>query len=281
MPATNDTFTPETPTTLSGDAILAQVSPEISGSNNRQLRPSDVRLLLRTADLDGQTYKFPNFGLAENEMSTVPFTGEDAIVVMPKGKTPREQLASAAKIVDALAHSGQSRVTPEFMQASIVNEDGPCHDCVAQAYGPAPFKAQADRFVDVAIPAADGKGVETIKPQITDNYAEGMRAPAEQEAYLVVCDEGIVVQSPKINAQIKKFHEPMLKGRTTAAEQMDGMFGYGIVIARDAADHTVKPLRVSFAREVFNIPALPILKVDRANHLLGQYKPVYTPAMSA
>jgi hypothetical protein len=108
-----------------------------------------------------------------------------------------------------------------------------------------------------------------------------MRAPAEQEAYLVVCDEGIVVQSPKINAQIKKFHEPMLKGRTTAAEQMDGMFGYGIVIARDAADHTVKPLRVSFAREVFNIPALPILKVDRANHLLGQYKPVYTPAMSA
>lgn len=267
---------------LSGQSILAQISPAIRGDEHKQTRPSDVRLLLRTADLQGQSYQFPNHGHPDNELSTVPFDGNNAIVIMPTGDTARRQLFSAAQILARLKESGSGRVTPAFMQQEII-APGLTRNFAAQAYGPAPFAEQAARFVAVDIP--DGSdGGETIHPDITDDYAVGMRAPVREEAFLIVYADkpaDIFMRAGDAAATclstLEKAIPASLKGDNTAAEHLDGFgkLAKGIVLAVDAATGGVKPVRLESAADIFNLARLPVVMVNAQKRIVAQYKPVF------
>lgn len=268
------------PVELDGDAILTQVLPELRGDANKHARPSDVRLLLRTANLDGRIFQFPNHGHPDNELSSVAFDGENAIVIMPSGATPRAQLFSARQILSRLEASGLDRVTPEFMASEIVKAGALARKFTAQAYGPAPFAAQAARFVDVAIPAADGRG-EIIRPDITEHYAQGMRAPTQEEALMVVYGgkpANLFIKGGEVAATYLSTLENALpanlKGQATAVEQLDGLghLAKGIVLAVDAATGRTKPMRLETAAGIFNLSALSIIVVNEDGVVTGQYK---------
>lgn len=266
------------PIELKGENILLQISPEIR--NQKQPRPSDVRLLLRTAQLNGQEYQFPNHGHPDNELSTVPFNGENAIVIMPAGDTPRRQLFSAQQIIDRFKRSGLDRVTPEFMEKEVIR-GGLSKKFAAQAYGPAPFTSQAARFVDVDIPGNNGP--ETIHPEITESYAVGMRAPVEEEAFLVVFtgrpEDLFIKAGNAASAYLSTMEKAIpvnLEGSNTAAENLDGL-GYlakGIVLAVDAAGGDIKPVRLESAKDIFNLARLPVVLLDKDERVIAQYKPV-------
>lgn len=269
---------------LVGASVLSQVSPDIRGENNRQFRPSDVRVLLRTADLQGQEYQFPNHGHPDNELSTVAFNGDNAIVIMPTGDTTRRQLFSAMQIIDRLKKSGLNRVTPDFIEKEIIRGDL-SKKFAAQAYGPAPFAAQAGRFVDVEIPSANG-GTETIHPDITDDYAVGMRAPTQEEAFLVVYSgspKNLFIRAGNAAAHylstIESAVSATLKGTGTVAEHLDGLgqVTKGIVLSVDAATGGTKPIRLETAKDIFDIARLPIVMVNADQQVVAQYKPVYAP----
>jgi hypothetical protein len=269
---------------LVGDEILAQLSPEIRGENNKQARPSDVRVLLRTADLKGQEYQFPNHGHPDNELSTVAFDGDNAIVIMPTGDNARRQLFSAMQIIDRLKKSGQTRVTPEFIEKEIIRGDL-SKKFAAQAYGPAPFVAQAARFVDVNIPSPNG-GTETIHPEVTEDYAVGMRAPTQEEAFLVVyagSPKDLFMRAGNAAAHylstIENAVPATLAGTSTTAEKLDGLgqVRKGIVLSIDAATGGTKPIRLESAKDIFDIARLPVVMVDANQHVTAQYKPVFMP----
>lgn len=268
--------------TLRGDDILSQISPEIRGENNKQSRPSDVRVLLRTADLKGREYQFPNHGHPDNELSTVAFNGDNAIVIMPSGDTTRRQLFSAMQIIDRLKKSGQVRITPEFIDKEIIRGDL-SKKFAAQAYGPAPFVAQAARFVDVDIPLPNG-GTETIHPDITDDYAVGMRAPAQEEAFLVVysgAPKDIFMCAGDAAAHylstIENAVPAVLAGTSTTTEKLEGLCQVrkGIVLSVDAATGGTKPIRLETAKDIFDLARLPVVMVDANRNVVAQYRPVF------
>ncbi|MDB5492238.1 MAG: hypothetical protein JWO78_2087 [Micavibrio sp.] len=269
---------------LNGSDILSQISLDIRGENNRQPRPSDVRVLLRTADLQGQEYQFPNHGHPDNELSTVAFNGDNAIVIMPAGDTTRRQLFSAQQIIDRLKKSGLERATPDFIEKEIVRGDL-SRKFVAQAYGPAPFVAQAARFVDVEIPSPNG-GTETIIPDITQDYAVGMRAPTHEEAFLVMYSgspKDLFMRAGSAAAHylstIENAVPATLRGTSTVAEHLDGIgqVTKGIVLSVDAATGGTKPIRLESAKDIFNIEKLPVVMVNDNQQVIAQYKPVFKP----
>jgi hypothetical protein len=265
--------------TLSGDDILAQISPQLRGDISRHERPSDVRLILRTAPT-GQTYSFANFGHPDNERSTVTFNGDDAIMIMPAGETARSQLFSAFQIVSRMKAKGVDRtgVTPEFMQSEIVNPKGLAHRFTAQAYGPAPFTTQADRLVPVDIPGQNGQS-ETISPTKEAGYALGMRAPVKEEAFLVIHmdeAENVFVKGGKTaGAYLNKIHDNLhagLKGSTTTLESLDNISRVikGIVLSVDAATGGTKPIRLETAKDIFNLANLSWIFVGKNGQVTDQ-----------
>ncbi len=266
---------------MNGDDILQQIYPQIRGDENKQMRPSDVRVLFRTAAINGQAYQFPNHGHPDNELSTVPFDGENAIVIMPAGETPRQQLFSAMQLVDQLKNSGLARITPEFMEREIINNTMK-RQFAAQAYGPAPFIAQAARFVSVDIPS--NGGIETIHPDVTDNYAVGMRAPVQEEAFLIIYagkPADIFIKAGNIAAShlsaMENAVQAKLEGSDTTTEFLDG-FGHlakGIVLAVDAATSSTKPIRLSTAAGIFNLARLPVVMINAEKQVTAQYKPLF------
>ena len=271
------------PVELSGDDIVAHISRDLRDNPlNRHNRPADVRLLLRTAAMNGAVATFPNHGHPDNELSTVTFDGENAVVIMPAGDTPRRQLFSARQIVARLDASGAPRITPDFIAREITGPAGLCRKFAAQAYGPAPFDAQAARFVATDIPASAG-GAETVVPDITDAYAIGMRAPAQEEAYLVVysgAPADLFISGGEAAAAYLSTIEAALpvtlKGSVTTQEKLDGMqrIEKGIVLAVDAATGRTKPIRLETAKDIFDLARLSIIRVDDHGQVKAQYQNV-------
>lgn len=265
-------------TDLDAAAIFDQIVPELKGEVSMMERPSDVRVLLRTADLQGLEYEFPNHGHPDNELSTVAFDGQNAIVIMPEGATPHRQLFSARQIVDKFNSLGLQAVTPEFMENHVVKKDGLCRKFAAQAYGPAPFEAQTARFVECSIPGANG-GFETIKPVIEPGYAMGMRAPTKEMAFLIVYTglNKLHIKAGEIAASLLATLEDSipasLKGKNTAVEQLDGISNLqkGVVLALDSATNSPKPIRLGTAREIFDLNRMNVVYVNEQGKVIGQY----------
>lgn len=266
------------PVIFNADLILAQIHPQLRGDISKQDRPSDVRVILRTASLGGQACSFPNHGHPDNEMSTVSFDGESAIMVMPEGETARKQLFSALQIVSRMQEQGLTHITPEFLNNSIVNKSGLSHRFAAQVYGPAPFTAQADRLVDTAIPGQNGNP-EIIKPVREDGYAVGMRAPVKEEAFLLVYmgqTENLFLkggaQAATLLAKIQDVLSVKMNGANTALEALDGlnMLAKAIVLAVDAGSGKTKPIRLETARDIFQLQNMNWVFVDSKGQVTDQ-----------
>src|SRR5690606_10311352 len=90
-------------------------------------------------------------------------------------------------------------ITPRFVQAL---EKGEMNALVAEAYGPAPFVAQASRLAALQWPQADGSMTE-IKPVCRAQAAFGARPPVDEAVFLV-----------RFSLRVK--------GSTTVAEGIEG-----------------------------------------------------------
>jgi hypothetical protein len=273
------------PLVLDAGAILDQVSPKLRGAASMMQRPSDVRVLLRTADLQGQEYQFPNHGHPDNEMSNVAFDGANAVMIMPEGENPRRQLFSAHQIVDCLKAEGLTVVTPDFIERHVVNTQALCRKFAAQAYGPAPFDAQTKRFVSCDIPGVSG-GMETIDPVVEAGYAIGMRAPTSEEAIMVVYGgpaQNMFIKSGDIAAAAVAAMEgavpALLRVDQTADEALDGLgeLQKAIVLAIDSAAGKPKPIRLESARGIFDLARMNVIHINHTGQVTRQYLNVTFP----
>lgn len=269
---------------IDADHVLAQISPQLRGDVSSFERPSDVRLILRTAACGGQGYSFPNHGHPDNEVSHVNFDGENGIMIMPAGDTPRQQLSSALGIVDTLKGQNLSHATPDFIENHIVNKAALSHRFAAQVYGPAPFTAQADRLVDVSIPGRDNQP-EMIKPQRTAGYALGMRAPVKEEAFLLLYmgnTKSLFLKGGEQAASlISNMHDALsvkMKGKNTALEALDALNGLAkaIILAVDAGTGRTKPIRLETAKEIFPVQDLNWVFVDDKGTVVDQRLKIHT-----
>ncbi|MCD8570841.1 MAG: hypothetical protein LRY76_04820 [Alphaproteobacteria bacterium] len=248
-------------------------------------RPSDVRVILRTSDLQGKVNSIANHGHPDNELSEVAHDGKNAYMVMPNGDTPRRQLFAAQQIRQAIEQEGLTTVTPEFIQKHIANPAGKLRKFVGQIYGPAPFEAQAERLVDTDIPRVDGNGVEVMHPLNNGSVAIGMRAPTKEEAFIVVyAGKGpdMFVTGGEAAATILSTLEgevsAKLKGTNTTLEQLDGLgvLTKAIVLSVDAATGNTKPIRLETAADIFDLSKMNIVLVKADGTLSMQLRNIAT-----
>jgi len=208
-------------------------------------------------------------------------------MIMPEGDTARKQLFSAMQIVSRLGAMAQTGVTPEFVRNDIINPQGLSHRFAAQAYGPAPFAAQAERLVENPLPG--GAPGETFKPVTEGGYALGMRAATQEEAYLILHSgevENLFIKGGDAAATLLTSVEDKLShkmsGKNTALESLDGLHRLttGIVLAVDATTGNTKPIRLGTAKDIFNLQNLTWIFVDHEGQVIDQRVsiPLATPS---
>lgn len=263
---------------LDGELIFSHVHRLIKAVSKMD-RPSDVRLTLRTADLGGLEYEFPNPAYGDNQRSNVAFDGKSAIMMMLAGDTPKRQLFNAQLVVDRLEAAGLEYITPEFIEREIVDPDGAARAYVAQAYGPAPYEGQASLIKPFDLHLAGGV-TERIEPQEGAGYKFGLRAPAKETALLVLyagAPEDMFMTCANeartaLNA-IEESVQAQLKGRVTALESLTGMglVLKGIVLAVDQKTGNTKPIRLDVAKEIYDMDKINVIVLNSKGEITQQY----------
>jgi hypothetical protein len=160
---------------VEADALWAQVKSalETAGRNLPATpRRPDVRLIVD--NISGATLTFQNPGNhAGGKPEVIPAAGDStAVMIMPKGATLQEQRDNAARL-DSLFHLSRDGLTQSFIEAMA---SGALKDLIDEAYGPAPFQAQAARLADLDWTQADGARVQV--PAVTGKAAAYGARPA-------------------------------------------------------------------------------------------------------
>ncbi len=228
---------------VSADNVWSQVSAVLK-ANNMTLpgtpRRPDVRLILD--NVDGFEKIFRNPGDHSNSKAErVPGAGDKtAAMVMLRGETLAEQQASARTLVERFSLN-EKGLSSEFVQALA---NGGIDALVKEAYGPAPFKGQAEKLVDVDWTDADGTATR-IAPAFGRAAAYGARAAAQETA---------------LNASIIVY----VKGTTTTPELVESE-GMVIAVEQDwkTGAVTTRPIVASVAREFYgeHFKTMPVVDV--------------------
>lgn len=166
---------------LKADKIWAQVKAALQNEGTelpKTLRRPDVRLILN--NVSGVDKIFRNPGDHSNSKAeAVPASGEKtAAMVMVRGETLAEQYANAEKLLQ-MFDLGAKGLSEEFVIALSRDRAG---GLVDEAYGPAPYNAQADKLVDVTWEGAEGE-TTNIKPVKASAASFGARAATEEAVF--------------------------------------------------------------------------------------------------
>lgn len=246
---------------LSGDALWQQVK-KLLEANGATLpatpRRPDLRLICD--NISSQTLEFKNPGDHSSKHETIPATGDStAVMMMIKGDTLADQHRNAQTLVKryGLATKGFTQELINDMAA------GKLSDLIAEAYGPAPFSAQADKLKSVAWPTADGV-VQNIDPEFYQAAAFGV-GPATQETVFLV-DIPMAVH-----------------GTGTVAERLESA-GIAVAVSTDAqGQDRTRPIAASVARGYYGgyFESIPVAVASPSGeiHTLKMRKPApVTPA---
>lgn len=164
------------------DAIWAQVQNLLSSQSldlPKTPRRPDIRLIIENTS--GHDILFKNPGDHSNSKAErIPAEGDaTAAMVMIKGETLEEQYKNAATLYSRYS-LGTQGLSEEFITDLSA---GKLEGLVDEAYGPAPFKGQVEKLVDVEWTSVDNK-TSHIKPKKGRHAAFGARAATEEAVFL-------------------------------------------------------------------------------------------------
>lgn len=166
---------------LRADDIWAQVEDALqqAGENLPEtLRRPDVRLILD--NVSGQQLQFLNPGdHSKGQPEIIPASGDNrAVMVMVAGQTLDEQMKNAHTLVERFELSAKG-CSIDFAYALGTDKT---EGLVTEAYGPAPYKGQADKLVSVDWGTEDGQHT-TIEPVKGDVCSYGARAATSEKVF--------------------------------------------------------------------------------------------------
>lgn len=225
---------------LEADAIWEQVKAIFDAHQSalpETPRRPDVRMIVD--NISGQEVRFNNPGdHSGSKEEIIPGAGDKrAVMVMIKGATLDEQNRNAKRLFD-LYDLGACGLSAEFVNDMT---SGKLSALVDEAYGPAPFAAQAEKLVDVAWKLEDG--TETLlKPETGVAAAYGARAATMESVFLA------------------QFHI-YVKGTGTTAELAES-HGMNIAVSKDwqpPYDERTRPIVPSVAKVYYGayVDAIP------------------------
>lgn len=228
---------------ITADSIWSQVKTLLQArslSMPTTPRRPDVRLILDNVSGVDQIFRNPA-NHANDKSELIPATGDKtATMVMVAGDTLAEQSANAEKLFTRF-NLGERGLSSEFVAALRQDRaDG----LVQEAYGPAPYAAQASKLVDVVWPGANGKDT-VINPVHGAAGSYGARAATDETVMLALV-------------------EIYIQGTTTVPEMIQSS-GMAIAVTKDyqTGVETTRPIVASVAREFYgahfdNIPAISV-----------------------
>ncbi len=203
-------------------------------------RRPDVRMIIN--NVSGKDITFRNPGDHSNSKPEhIPATGDKtAAMIMVKGATLDEQHKNAETLFKKY-DLGTQGLSAKFIADM---DQGKLDDLVDEAYGPAPFDAQAGKLVDVAWTDANGT-TSTITPQKGQSAAFGARAATEETVF------------------IAQFHI-YVKGTGTTPELVESE-GMAIAVSEDwqTKKETTRPIVASIAKTYYgdHFDAIPVAVV--------------------
>jgi hypothetical protein len=158
-------------------------------------RRPDVRLIVE--NVSGSDIQFLNPGdHSGTKQEAIPGTGDKkAVMVMVRGATLDEQYKNAKTLYETY-DLGVKGMSEEFMKAL---RSGKLSALIDEAYGPAPFKDQSEKLVDVAWAISDTL-CATIRPQKGAAASYGARAATNETVFLAKFD--IYVQGTATTSEL-------------------------------------------------------------------------------
>ncbi len=225
---------------LEADLIWAQVKAIFDAHQSalpETPRRPDVRMIVD--NISGREVRFSNPGdHSGSKEEIIPGSGDKcAVMVMIKGATLDEQNRNAKKLFD-LYDLGVNGLSSDFVRDMA---SGKLSGLVDEAYGPAPFSAQAEKLVDVAWKLEDGTNT-LLQPQKGVAAAYGARAATMESVFLA------------------RFHI-YVKGTGTTAELAES-HGMNIAVSKDwqpPYDERTRPIVPSVAKIYYGayVDAIP------------------------
>lgn len=234
---------------LRGDDILQQVTALLAAHGKtlpQTPRRPDVRLIVE--NVSGDAFSFQNPGDHSNKPERIPSSGDaTAVMIMLKGDTLDAQQRNAKTLCDTY-HLDALGLTGAFIDDMAAGKLG---GLVAEAYGPAPFAAQAERLIDLDWEMSGGTHSK-IPAHKGAHAAYGARAATLETVFL---------------AKVRIY----VQGTGTTPELVEGD---GMAIAVDTkADgmQTTRPIAPSVARTYYGAHAdtLPQVAVDPDGHVIS------------
>jgi len=214
---------------LEADYIWAQVKTLLE-NNSLELTPTprrpDVRLIVN--NVSGVEFKFLNPGDHSNTAhEVIPYSGDKcAVMIMTCGNTMQQQYESA-HYLDNRYDLGSKGITEEFVGDLI---KGRLSGYIREAYGPAPFSAQASKLSLVEWKVSNNS-MNIITPIIKDFSAYGARPAVAEKVFLTKFDIYV-------------------KGTETVGELIESD-GICIAIGNSEQMETTRPIVPSVAREYY------------------------------
>jgi hypothetical protein len=226
--------------TLDADKIWSQVK-SILKLNDIELpvtpRRPDVRIIVN--NISGNNQLFRNPGNHSDKAENIPAKGDStAAMIMVKGDDLAEQFKNAKEIVRRY-NLGKEGLSAKFVKAL----SGDALDLIDEAYGPAPFKGQADKLVQVNWNKADGT-TDKIKPSKTKACAYGAREASNETAFITKLAFAV-------------------KGSGTVPENISG--GIAIAVSEDweTKKESTRPIDLKVAKDFYgehfdNMPSVTV-----------------------
>jgi hypothetical protein len=228
---------------LEADRIYAQVKRALAKAKAempKTPRRPDIRLIIENNA--GKELKFLNPGNhSKGQPEIIPAKGDSkAVMVMLQGDTLEEQHKNATVLVKNFNLSSEG-LSEKFVHALGSDKTS---GLVAEAYGPAPYKDQSDKLVDLVWDKSDGAqtNINASKGKLC---SYGARAATDETVF---------------RAELVIF----VKGTGTTPELMEGE-GICIAVSSDwqTGAESTRPIAMNVARDFYgkyfdNIPSVTV-----------------------